>query len=377
MVATEKGDLNTTNATDTNTLSAQLPKEHKPLYISTKLIRSNPLNPRTEMDREADAQLRQSIAVKGIETPIHVRPIEEDNEGHIYEVYDGDRRLKAAKKVKIATVPCIIAAKTDDEVREFGLTSIIRRGLGDIEVGRALVGLLRDYPHKYKNQRAMAHILVISSARINQLVKLVTNLDNEVQDLIAPADQSQRIPEGSIDGRIGYEISKISDKERQRELAKEIINEPKLKGDKARLFVMEAREEPETPIQDITARRLAHLQEKSHTNLVMSAEDYDRIMAGNQRVVVEKNLRPGIHENTIIDPLLKAPEPLEVLDVFRRPIGRFNDEDAKSAGFKDLISFKEAWISKRGMAEFNPQETVYVVMFKHVEHVERTAKKKK
>jgi ParB/RepB/Spo0J family partition protein len=113
----------------------KFPKEYKPLYINTKLIRSNPYNPRTEVDKESDEQLRQSIGIRGVETPIHVRPIDEDEKGHLYEVYDGDRRLKAAISAKIATVPVLILSKTDDEVLEFGLVSTIRRGLSDVEIG--------------------------------------------------------------------------------------------------------------------------------------------------------------------------------------------------------------------------------------------------
>lgn len=111
----------------------EFPKEYKPLYISTKLIRANPNNPRTEKDIEDDVELYQNIAVRGVETPLHIRPIEDDENGHLYEVYDGDRRLRAAIKAKIAKVPVLILSKTDDEALEFGLTSTIRRGLSKVE----------------------------------------------------------------------------------------------------------------------------------------------------------------------------------------------------------------------------------------------------
>ena len=83
----------------------EYPDEYKPLYIPTRLIKLNRFNPRTEADITADEELRQSIAIRGIETPLHVRPIEEDEEGHIYETYDGDRRLRAAVKTKPCCCP--------------------------------------------------------------------------------------------------------------------------------------------------------------------------------------------------------------------------------------------------------------------------------
>ena len=73
----------------------ELPEETAKLYISTKLIRPNPNNPRTEEDKAKDGEIAESVAIRGVETEIRVRPIERDPEGHIYEVFDGDRRLAA------------------------------------------------------------------------------------------------------------------------------------------------------------------------------------------------------------------------------------------------------------------------------------------
>jgi ParB-like chromosome segregation protein Spo0J len=114
----------------------EYPDEYKPLYIPTKLLKPNSLNPRTDADIAADDELRQSIGIRGVETPLHVRPLAEpDEDGHRYEVYDGDRRLRAAINTKLAKVPVIIRQKTDDEVIEFGMVSTIRRGHNDAENG--------------------------------------------------------------------------------------------------------------------------------------------------------------------------------------------------------------------------------------------------
>jgi ParB/RepB/Spo0J family partition protein len=340
----------------------KLPHETKRLFISTKLIRPNRFNPRTEIDKESDSELLQSIAVRGVETEIRVRPLEEpDEEGHYYEVFDGDRRLQAAIKAKHATVPIIILSKSDDEVLEYGLVSTIRRGLRGVEMGRTLLELQKRFSSKYPNQRAMARKLGISTARINQYIKLVTDLDPEVQDLVAPADQRGNIPEGAITDRIAYEISHIPDKERQREVAKEIATHPKLTSDRARLLVYEARDEPETPVPELTQRRLEHITPYRPT-LVMSAEDYEALKSGKKRVLIERKRKPGMQKDAVVEPLIKA-ESLELADVFDRPLGRFKDLDAKSAGYPDLESFKEAWLERFG-GEWNPQEVVYVLLFK-------------
>ena len=145
-----------TKADITPPVEPEYPDEYKPLYVPTKLIKHNHLNPRTEADFADDEELRQSVAIRGIETALHVRPIEPDEEGHIYEVYDGDRRLYAAQKTKLAKVPIISKKVTEDQVIEFGMVSTIRRGLNDVEKGTALIALKERFPFKYRNQREMA-----------------------------------------------------------------------------------------------------------------------------------------------------------------------------------------------------------------------------
>src|SRR5665811_1799867 len=58
----------------------QYPDEYKPLYIPTKLLKPNSLNPRTDADIAADDELRQSVGIRGVETPLHVRPLAEPDE---------------------------------------------------------------------------------------------------------------------------------------------------------------------------------------------------------------------------------------------------------------------------------------------------------
>jgi len=338
------------------------PKEYKALYIATKLIRENRFNPRTEKDKESDEELRASIAIRGVETPIHVRPIEEDSEGHIYEVYDGGRRLSAAIRAKITKVPVLIEQKSDSDVIEFSLVSTIRRGYNDIEMGRAVVRLLEEFSLSYPTQRKIAQRLSMSFSRITHLVKLVKDLDPEVQEYVAPADPTtKRTPEGSINGRLGYEIAKIEDKERQREVAKEIVSNPTMKWHEARLMVTEAREEPETSAPELARRRLEHHEPRRPT-LVMSAKDYEELKTGKRRTLIKPTLRPGFQEDSMIDPLIKA-EPLELIDVFKRPLGRFKETDMEGAGFASLDEFKEDWIEKHG--SWADETVVYVYLFKH------------
>ena len=339
--------------------SVEYPDEYKPLYIPTKLIKLNRFNPRTEADITADEELRQSIAIRGIETPLHVRPIEEDEEGHIYETYDGDRRLRAAVKTKLARVPVIIRKVTDDEVIEFGMVSTIRRGLNDVEKGKALIGLKERFPFKYPNQRKMAIRIGTSVASINRYLTAATKLDERVQERVAPEDPKTRAtPPGSIDGRTAYEIAKIDDKDRQCEVAFTII-EHGYKGQKAREAVASARLDPEASIESVFARM--QQTEAFVPTLVLTGNEYQLVKAGKKTTVIERSLRPGLKADASIEPLVKA-EPLKILDVFRRTLGRFTDEDAHREGFKNIDELQKWWIKKHG--SWNEDETVYVVQFK-------------
>jgi len=342
----------------------EYPTEYKPLYVPTKLIMFNRFNPRTEADITADDELRQSVGIRGVETPLHVRPIEEDEEGHIYEVYDGDRRLRAAIGTKLAKVPVIIRDRSDDEVIEFGMVSTIRRGLNDAEKGRALLALKERFPFKYRSQREMARSLGTSVATINRYLKSATVLDPQVQELIAPEDtRTRNTPVGSLDGRTAYEIGKIDDKERQREVAFSIV-EKGLKGDKARMAVAAVRLDPETPVETIIKR--TQEPEQFIPTLTLTSDEYQLVKAGKKTTVIERSLRPGVKADAKIIPLIKA-DPIEVMDVFKRTLGRFKDEDAKREGFKNLAALQKWWEKKHGT--WNESESVYVVQFKKTEAV--------
>ena len=92
-----------------------------------------------------------------------------------------------------------------------------------------------------------------------------------------------------------------------------------------------------------------------HPTLIMDAKDYEALRSGDKRILIERTIRPGLHEDVTVTPLIRG-EPLEIADAFKRPLGRFKAIDVKGAGFKDLETFKEYWQDKYGV-EWNPQET--------------------
>ncbi len=84
-----------------------------PVNIPTEKIHSFEGHPYKVLDNEEMALLIESIKEQGILSPIIVRPIEEAEKE--YEVISGHRRLHAAVKAAMKTVPALIYAITRDE----------------------------------------------------------------------------------------------------------------------------------------------------------------------------------------------------------------------------------------------------------------------
>ena len=88
-------------------------KLKSPVNIPTEKIHSFEGHPYKVLDNEEMALLIESIKEQGILSPIIVRPIEEAEKE--YEVISGHRRLHAAVKAGMKTVPALIYAITRDE----------------------------------------------------------------------------------------------------------------------------------------------------------------------------------------------------------------------------------------------------------------------
>ena len=78
-------------------------EENKVIQIPVSDIVPNPHQPRTEFDYSDISSLADSICQNGILQPLSVRRIEKG-----YELIAGERRLRAAKLVKLRYVPCIV-----------------------------------------------------------------------------------------------------------------------------------------------------------------------------------------------------------------------------------------------------------------------------
>ena len=85
-------------------------------------IHSNPYQPRKIFDEEKLDELATSIRQHGVFTPILVR---EALQG--FELVAGERRVLAARRTDLKTIPAIIVEFDDEMMMEIGLLENIQR----------------------------------------------------------------------------------------------------------------------------------------------------------------------------------------------------------------------------------------------------------
>jgi ParB/RepB/Spo0J family partition protein len=110
-------------------------------HVELSLIEISGANPRKDVKGESFKELKASIAELGILEPLIVRP-----KGKGYELVAGERRLTAAKELKLKTVPVVIRDLDDHMARVVMLVENLQReNLKPLEEAAALEELLIPY----------------------------------------------------------------------------------------------------------------------------------------------------------------------------------------------------------------------------------------
>lgn len=116
--------------------------------IRTALI----LNGTNVRGAAADTALVESIRQHGILQPIVVRPVGQRGR---YEVVMGFRRMAAARRLGLETVPCVIDERPqDDQILRQVAENVDRRAMNPIDVALALQAYLDAHPGMQKQQLA-------------------------------------------------------------------------------------------------------------------------------------------------------------------------------------------------------------------------------
>lgn len=127
----------------------------------------DPINPRQHVDQEDVDRLASSIATRGVDQPIHVRPIDDV----IYGALSGQQRLAAACQLDLDTVPCIVHEGLDDQqARLLALTENVGSApMCPTDEARAIEALVTGG----MTQRQVALACGMSQPRVSNLLKLL------------------------------------------------------------------------------------------------------------------------------------------------------------------------------------------------------------
>lgn len=170
----------------------------------------DPDQPRANFTEESLERLAQSLRDKGQLHPIHVR-WSESNEKWV--IVSGERRWRASQLAGLATIECRFheTDMAESEIRELQLIeNCLREDLQSLEEAKAF-HLLMDLNGWTGKQ--LAEALRISPTRISRTLAL----------LKLPADIQQCVAEGQIPARTAYELTRISDENAQRGLARQAM----------------------------------------------------------------------------------------------------------------------------------------------------------
>jgi ParB family chromosome partitioning protein len=137
-------------------------------------IAQNPFQPRKEIDPDELAELSASVRVHGILQPIVVRRV-----GNQFQLVAGERRLRAAHQVGLATVPVHVVDLNDQQTLEAALVENIQRS--DLNPIEKAMGF-KDYLDRFgMNHEQLARRLGMARSTITNLVNLL-DLTPEVQN---------------------------------------------------------------------------------------------------------------------------------------------------------------------------------------------------
>lgn len=326
------------------------------LDVNVEKIRSSAFRPRSGLDETKLAALSRSIRRLGLIHAVLLRPSESG-----FEIVVGGRRVQAARRAGISSLPAVIRNMSDREVLETILTENIQREeMTDVDRGRICRILKDKFPDEYPDNSTIANKLGYSEAEVKTWVSLVEEAPREVQQLVAAPVQGPRglgVPKGKIssDVAIGI-IRKIKEPSRQIQVAKKLAERP-VPVRMARQIIREVAKRPERPLERIIGKVV-----DTPSAIPFSKHHAELISKGIKTQTSRKGIDPRWKAGAIVPAAITQFADLRIVDVARKKLADFTDEDAAREGGYTLNEFKKVWIGLH--SEWNPNETVTVIRFR-------------
>lgn len=145
--------------------------------IAVDLLQRGKYQPRTQMDKDALAELAESIKQQGVVQPIVVRPIGEGR----YEIVAGERRWRASQLAGLDKIPALVRDIPDEAAIAVALIENIQReNLNPIEEAMALQRLASEFG---LTQEQVAEHVGRSRVAVTNLLRLL-NLNSDVRKML-------------------------------------------------------------------------------------------------------------------------------------------------------------------------------------------------
>lgn len=169
--------------------------------IEVGLIDPNPHQPRLDFDPIELESLGASIQVHGILQPLVVTA-----KGDRFELIAGERRLRAAKLIGLATVPVVIRSIDEQSKLELALIENLQReDLNAIEMGTAYQKLVDEFNQSYED----------IGKRVGRDRSTV---QNTIRLLMLPLEAKRAVAAGHISETMGRTLLMLPTPEQQLEL---------------------------------------------------------------------------------------------------------------------------------------------------------------
>ncbi len=143
-------------------------------FLEIGKIEANPFQPRAHFDKDALAELTDSIKLHGVIQPITVRKIADNK----YQIISGERRFRASKDAGMKTIPVFIRNADDQTMLEMAIIeNVQRKDLNAIEVALSYQRLIDECSI---TQEKVGERVSKSRVSVTNYLRLL-NLPDEVQ----------------------------------------------------------------------------------------------------------------------------------------------------------------------------------------------------
>ena len=157
---------------------------HEIIEIPVDQININPFQPRKTFTEDGLTELTASIQEYGIIQPLVIRRTEQGD-----ELIAGERRLRAARRAGLSSVPCVLRQATDKEMAEIALIENLQRE--DLHFFEESAGYEKLLTQFEMTQEDLAKRVGKNQSTIANKLRLL-KLAPEVRDFIFQANLTER-----------------------------------------------------------------------------------------------------------------------------------------------------------------------------------------